>query len=290
VLARVRVLALLLLPLCLAAALGRPVAADTSGASPDTARFGQPYASYQKAVAAGDLEDAAVHARRAYRLAEEELGPDDIQTGILAYNVGAVSLQLGRYSDSATALENAARIYGLRYGQYDARTLAPVERLAESQQRLGRSAAAEEHYVRAVEIIERTRGRGDHALGPILISLVDIATDLEEWKRARTYGRRAIGVLTPIAPEDAIPLGLLHVRLASNELVLGDAHQAAKHMDAGIEILEVELAADDKRWGRIYVVAAQTYGFAGRSSTSRRYKRNARKLGYEVPEPKEKDE
>jgi hypothetical protein len=58
-------------------------------------------------------------------------------------------------------------------------------------------------------------------------------------------------------------------------------------MDAALEILEPRLPGDDKRWGPIYVLASQTYGYAGQASRSRRYKRNARKLGYEVPEPEE---
>ncbi|MBW2698407.1 MAG: hypothetical protein JRE70_18130, partial [Deltaproteobacteria bacterium] len=121
----------------------------------------------------------------------------------------------------------------------------------------------------------------------ILIELVNVATELEAWKRTRSYGLRAIGVLKLEDQDDDVPLGLLHVRLAGNELRLSDVHRAVKHMDAALDILELRLAGDDTRWGPIYVLASQTYGYAGNAARARRYKRNARKLGYEVPEPEE---
>ena len=85
--------------------------------------------------------------------------------------------------------------------------------------------------------------------------------------------------------DDSTALGLLHIRLAGNELRLGDARQAIKHIEVALAILENRLPQDDPRWGRIYVLASRTYGYVGKSSSARHYKYKARELGFEVPKP-----
>ncbi|MBW2232741.1 MAG: tetratricopeptide repeat protein [Deltaproteobacteria bacterium] len=280
-----RLLPLAIVSMGIGAAASEPLGADAT--TPYAQRLGVSYERYTTAVRAHDLESAAVYARRSYQLAQAELGPDEIQTGILAFNLGAVSLELKRYSDATPPLEHAVRVYRLHYGEHDERNLPPERRLAESLQNLERWQQSERHYVRVLKIIESRRGREDPDLGGILIELVNVATELEAWKRTRSYGLRAIGVLKLEDQDDDVPLGLLHVRLAGNELRLSDVHRAVKHMDAALDILELRLAGDDTRWGPIYVLASQTYGYAGNAARARRYKRNARKLGYEVPEPEE---
>jgi tetratricopeptide (TPR) repeat protein len=273
----------------LVALIGVLAPATTPAAEPaaDASSYQSAYQSYRQAVEEHDLESAVVHARRAYKRGRKQLGPDDLQTGTLAFNLGAVSLRLSRYRDAIDPLEDASRIYAIHYGPDDEHLVPPERLLGEASQGLERWDSAERHYVRAVDIVERTRGREDPELGALLIELVRVADELGEHQRTRAYGYRAIHVLTKTRPDDPTPLGLLHVRLAGNELRLGDAKQAAKHMDIAIEILKERLKEDDPRWGPVYVVAAQTYAYVGKPSSARKYKRQASELGYEVPEPEE---
>lgn len=258
------------------------------GPDANVQRHRDAYKRYLEEVADNDFQSAGVHARRAYQMATQDLGPDDLQTGILAYNVGAISLRMQRYRDAVEPLEHALRVYHIHYGEFDEKNVAAERLLGDASWGLDQWPKSERHYVRAIEIIERARGRDDPELGQLLIDLVRVTDALEEYKRCRSYGRRAIHVFAKTSQDDPKALGLLHIRLAGNELRLGDARQAIRHIEAGLEILENRLPQDDPRWGRIYVLASRTYGYVGKSSTARNYKYKARELGFEVPKPEKK--
>jgi tetratricopeptide (TPR) repeat protein len=261
---------LLLIPVAL---LGLAVASAQAGEQSDQ------YELYKQAIAAGDLESAVVHARNAYQAAERERGPKDEQTGILAFNLGVVSFELGRYRDSQVALAKAVPIYQTAYGPQDERLIVPLAKLAEAHQALEEWAAAERFYVRAIQIIESKRGRDDLQLGLILGQLAQVAEGLGESKRVRSYGLRAISILTKLDVDDPIAIANLHVPVAHAELVLGNAREARKHTERAVELYESVLARNDPSMLRVYTFAAEIYERTGKDSTARKYRHLVRDAG-----------
>ena len=88
------------------------------------------YRLYEKAVEEENLESAVVYARRASLASNRERGIQDRQSGVLAYNLGVVNFELGRYGDAADALEQALSSYRTHYGAADLKTTTPLVKLA----------------------------------------------------------------------------------------------------------------------------------------------------------------
>lgn len=71
------------------------------------------YAAYQEAAAAGDLHTALPHARRAYELGLEQFGPEDRNTGLLAFNYGSLLYEARELSLAGTILNQSKDVLTL---------------------------------------------------------------------------------------------------------------------------------------------------------------------------------
>jgi len=255
--------------------LGLVLASSGSGEA-DVMKHQVAYGQYHEALEARDLTRALRHARDAYELAVSELGPRDFQTGILAYNLGAIYLELDYDRDALKTLSIALPIYDAENGPRSPKNLSLRLKLADANQRLERWQEAERHYVGAIRIIEEERGRDEDEIGVILVELGMVATELQQYKRVRSYGLRALHIFEETRGENEPKLGILHLRLARNELELGDASQALRHLRRGEEIIETGLDAGNPQLAGLYDYMAEIAVAAGKPGLSRGYRKKAK--------------
>lgn len=237
------------------------------------AEYAEHYARYQAALEARDLPTAVVHARRAYLAAVRERGPQAEQTGVLAYNLGIVNFELGRHRDAADALAKALGIYEAVYGAEDERVVKPLTKLAAAHGALEEWASAEREYVRAARILRDARGRDDREIALILGQLTQVADGLDEPKRMRSYGLRALAIVADDAAEEPLLVANLHLAVARAELLLGDVRQAKRHTERGVELYEKAMDEKDPRILEVYGFAAEVYAAYGKDYTARKYRR-----------------
>jgi len=242
------------------------------------AEYADHYQRYQEAIEAKDLESAVVHARRAYLAAVRERGPADEYTGVLAYNLGVVNLELGRYRDATVAFEKALPVYEAVHGADSERIVLPLTKLAAAHQALEEWDAAERSYVRATRIIEKTRGDDDPALAGLFGQLALVADGLGEPKRMRAYGLRALAVAHR-GEADPISVANLHLSVARAEMLIGDVRQAKRHTDVAVELYEKNSPPRDPQLIKVYGFAADIYEHYGKDYTARKYRRKVEEAG-----------
>ena len=260
--------------------LAAAVVAALLGAAPpgaDASEYAAHYARYKEAIAERDLESAVVHGRRAYLASKRDRGAKDARTGVLAYNLGAVNHELGRHRDATVYLGEAVAIYGVVHGERSERIIAPLRRLAAAHQALEEWVPAERYSVRAIDVIEATRGREDPEIGQILIELTAIANGLGAHKRLRSYGLRGLAILDRGPVEDPFQIVQLHVAVAGAEMVLGDGRQANRHTERAVEICEESFGEYSPQSLQIYAFAADVYEKIGKETAARKYRRKIRK-------------
>jgi len=247
--------------------------------APAVAQAGQTYkgeyALYKEAMAARDISKAMRHARRAYQLAETQLEPGSKTLAVLAFNLGAIYFELDRFRDAVGTLEEAVPLYGAFYGQRAVESLPPILKLARSYQQLYQWEASERAYVRAIQIIEGSRGRDDPQIADILGQLLRVASELGQPKRVRSYGLRALNILSETEGADPTQAAWIHLDLARNELEHGDYATGRKHIQAAVPILEEGLSPSDPKLGEAYDFLSKFYEAVGRDGVSRRYRKLA---------------
>jgi tetratricopeptide (TPR) repeat protein len=263
----------------LAAGLAVLVVSAAASVSAQTEEYAGHYLLYEQAVEAGDLESAVVHARRAYLAAARERGPDDRYTGVLAYNLGVVNLELGRFRDAAVSLARALEIYEKAYGKSDEHLVAPLTKLAAAHQNLEEWVASERAYVRAVRIIEGARGRDEPEIVLLLGQLAQVADGLGEPKRMRSYGLRALSITSDDPEADPTLVAKLHISVARAEMLLGDIRQAKRHTEVAVDLFEKTLGEDDPRTIEVYAFAAEIYDIYGKEYAARKYRRKVEEAG-----------
>ncbi len=235
--------------------------------------LGSAYARYQRAVADGRLEEALTHARRSLDLALQAPETDERRLGILTHNVGMLNVRLGRYADAITILGQALAIYRTVHGEWAEQTLIPLRALAKAQQAIQRWPEAERSYARAIEIIERSRGRDDVEIADIAVQLGLVADALGAHQRVQTYGRRAIDIYRKVRGENDLQIARIHLRLASNEITRGDLRTARDHLDAAVPIFESQLPSGDPRLAEVYTFLIDGYRQVGKPGKVRKYRK-----------------
>ena len=231
------------------------------------------YGRYKAALIAGDIETALLYARKGHGLAVESLGPNAAQTGVLAYNIGAVSYRLKRFRDAYTPLQEAVSTYAKTHGADSPKNILPLRKLADTCAALEKWSEAERHAVRAMEIIEGERGRSDPEVTEILMDLIHLARSLEQPNRMRGYSLRALANLRKSGEPDALDIGHVHVSLATAEMLRGEASATNKSLDRALEIYELRLAPDDASLLSLYSFAADAFEQTGRPRAARKYRR-----------------
>ncbi len=232
---------------------------------------------YQAALEARDLESALIHARDAAQYASNELGARHARTGILMYNLGAVQLRLEHNRDASTTLRKAVSIYRAAYGKDAPETIGPYDKLGLAFEAQGELGPAERAYAEILRLVELD-SPGDHAeIARVLVRLASVAEALEERSRVRNYGLRAIRALEADTEDRSLEIGMMHLRLAKNELERGDGRLALKHMEAATPLYEDRLEATDRQLIAYYSFMAQAYDLLGKHSTARKYEKRLEK-------------
>ncbi|MDG2051308.1 MAG: tetratricopeptide repeat protein [Myxococcota bacterium] len=232
------------------------------------------YGLYLKAIKENDLNAAVIHARRASLESNRERGPRDPQSGVLAYNLGVVNLELGRFSDSARALQEALLTYEELYGRDDVRVTKPLIQLATARKGLRQWTPAEKDYVRALQILRSKKSQeNDLTAGLVLVQLTQVAEAINDPKRIRSYGLRSLSQLRKSGNQDSIAVANLHVAVAGAEIQLGNGSEARKHMERAMALYEDQLDPNDPQFIGIYEFAARLYEQTGKTSTARKYRK-----------------
>ena len=242
-------------------------------ALPALAEYEDAYANYKAALAAKDLDMALIYATKAYHEAAEDLGPRNAKTGVLAFNLGAVSYSLTRYRDAVRPLQEAVVTYAENYGPNSEKNVVPICKLAETFKALNALSNAERGWARAIEILEIERERTDPEITSILLELLEVAQDLGQAKRMRSYAKRALYNLNHAGEPNSLQMGGVHISLAMAEILLGSAIPANKNLDRAIEIYEIHLPPDDSRLLELYAFAADAFEQTGRPGSARRCRR-----------------
>ncbi|MDG2333302.1 MAG: tetratricopeptide repeat protein [Myxococcota bacterium] len=237
------------------------------------ADYQEAYTQYKQALTEKDLEKALLYARKAHTLAQQELGPRHARTGILSYNLGAVSFQLTRYRDALVPLQQAVSIYSEVYGPESEKNLLPLGKLAETTRALGALPWAERHWTRSVEILEINKPRTSPEITEILLELLEVAQDLGEAKRMRSYSKRVLYNLNAAGVSDSVQMGGVHISLAMAEIMLGNAIPANKNLERAIELYETHLPPDDSKLLDLYAFAADAFEQTGRPGLARKCRR-----------------
>ncbi len=231
------------------------------------------YRDYRAALIAQDFETALIYARKGHAFALRDLGLRNAQTGVLAYNLGAVSYRLERYRDGLPPLLEAEKTYAENYGLDSTKNLLPIRKLASTYEALGNWPEAERYSVRAIEIIEAEQGRTAKEITEILMDLTQITQHLGEAKRMRSYANRALYNMHQGEDSNALAIGHAYISLTTAEIMLGDALAANKSLDRAIEIYESQMPPEDPRLLRLYAFAADTFDQTGRPGSARKYRR-----------------
>ena len=234
------------------------------------------YARYKEALAEKDLEKALLYARKAHSLANEELGARDAKTAVLSYNLGAVSFELTRYRDALPPLQEAVSVYVEVYGPESEKNLMPLDKLAETTKALGDLPQAERHWTRSIEILEIKNPRTSPEVTAILFELLDVAQDLGEAKRMRSYAKRILYNLDAAGDSDSLEMGGVHISLAMAEILLGNAIGTNKNLERAIEIYEMRLPPNDSKLLELYAFAAEAFDQTGRPTAARKCRRKLR--------------
>jgi len=249
------------------------LAPPAAPASEEKPAYQMAYDRYKAALLERDLETALIHARKSHTLAVEAIGPRSPQTGVLAYNLGAVRFSLERYRDAVPALEEALAIYTANNGPASEKNFLPLRKLGQTHLELENWETAERYLVRAMGIIEETRGRTDPQITEILLDLTEIARNLDHAKRMRSYAMRALYNLHQGENPKALEVGHVYVSLATAEMLLGNASGTNKSLDRAIAIYEIHLTLKDPELRALYAFAADAFDQTGRESAARKYRR-----------------
>lgn len=83
------------------------LAISVCAAHASQAELQEAYTAYQEAAATGDVRAALPHARRAYELGLELFGPENRNTGLLAFNYGAALNEAGEFGQAIDVLQNS---------------------------------------------------------------------------------------------------------------------------------------------------------------------------------------
>lgn len=247
-------------------------ASPTEAGKPES-EYKVAYQDYRAALVAKDFEMALIYARKGHAFALRDLGLRNAQTGVLAYNLGAVSYRLERYRDGLPPLLEAEKTYAENYGLDSTKNLLPIRKLASTYEALGNWPEAERYSVRAIEIIEAKQGRTAHEITEILMNLTQITQHLGEAKRMRSYAHRALYNMHQGEDSEALAIGHAYISLTTAEIMLGDALAANKSLDRAIEIYESQMPPEDPRLLRLYAFAADTFDKTGRPESARKYRR-----------------
>jgi tetratricopeptide (TPR) repeat protein len=242
-------------------------------ASAPEAEYQIAYSKYRKAVAEKDLQKALIYARKSHELAVRDLGPRNARTGVLAYNLGAVSFRLERYVDALGPLREAEATYLENYGADSSKNLLPVRKLADAYGALRVWPQAERYSIRAMEIVETNQGRTAPEITEILMELTQITQSMGHAKRMRSYANRALYNLHQDEDTKTMAIGHAYISLATAELMLGDASASHKSLDRALEIYEIHLSPDDPKLLDLYAFAAEAFERTGRATKARKYRR-----------------
>jgi len=257
---------LLLCVALLSTSLAAGVARSQSAAITDA------YSKARTLATEGKTEEALPHAQKALELARQELGENHKVTGILAFNLGVIYLDLGQSAEAKLVLLEARSIYQAVYGE-EAPELLEIERdLGRVHYDLGELDEARDSYGRALAIVEKQSGEESLEVAEVLIPLSIVESERKRYRRVRSYGRRVVRIYKKQLGENDQKVGWAYLGLSKNEFQDGDVAEGERYLKKGLKILEAELSVGNQKLLVIHGAVAQLYDSVGMKGRAKDYR------------------
>jgi tetratricopeptide (TPR) repeat protein len=195
------------------------------------------------AMKANKLEDAARLSAEALALAEAELGAENEQTGVLAYNTGVLYSTLGKWDDARGTLEKAFGVYRKVHGEESAKLLPVMNKLAIVYTVQQDAKAGAPLLEQKLAIVSKLHGEKSKEAADVMRDFAVTQTALGKPVAARRMQRRALDIYEDTVGEKSEEVGMLYLGMSINEFSdadqgLGRFETGAKYNRKGVETLE----------------------------------------------------
>jgi tetratricopeptide (TPR) repeat protein len=230
------------------------------------------YAKARVLTEEGKAEEALPYAETALALARQELGAQHRTTGILAFNLGMLQLELGRSEEAKPALQEALSAYQLAHGEQSPELLDVLRNLGRAHHQLGELDEARELYERALPIAEAHSGKDTIEVAEILVSLSFVDSEKKRYRRVRSHGQRVLRIYQKQLGAKDKKVGMTYLGLASNEFQAGNLADGERYLKKGLAILEAELPIGDPSLLMLHSSVAKLYDMAGMTREAREFR------------------
>lgn len=249
-----------------AGADGDDVAEATHEAATDRT-FEQAYGAALAALERDDLDTAAREMEAALALAHADLGKNDPQLGILAFNLGRIELERGRTVQACGHLDRALASYTSTHGKKDAALLPVLGAVASCRAASGDVEGELSARERIVDVTEEVHGKDSVELGDALLPLAQAAGAHGKTRKASSSLKRALRIYKKQHGRESAQVGTVMVYMGMNDLGAGDFANGLERMEKGVGIMEEALPDGDPQKVQLYTVllsvAEQMGGFPG---------------------------
>ena len=201
------------------------------------------YAESAAAVKENKLEDAARLSGEALALAEAELGPDNEQTGVLAYNTGVLYLTLRNWQGARGPLEKALASYQKVHGADSPKLLPVMDKLLTAYAGLQDANAGVPVLEQKLALVTKLKGEKSKEVADVMRDTAVAETVRGKHEKARRMQRKALSIYEDTVGEKSEEVGQLYLGMSFTEFTdpetgASKLDVAPKYQRKGIEILE----------------------------------------------------
>lgn len=189
----------------------------------------------------GRHEEALVHRERALEILRRELGPEHPKLAQTLTNLGIELKYLGRYEEALEHQQEALDIFRSSLGPDHRFVVSALNNLATTLNEMDRYSEAEGYLAEALEVIQRNAGDGTPDPSQLTLTLFNQAATLQHLDRHA----EAVGLFRQALELDEQELGASHpyvaddlFELATSLLAIGEAGEAARHLERALKIRE----------------------------------------------------
>jgi len=234
-------------------------------ASPSQASVEDIQAKYQEsaeAMRAGDYAKAAALSGEALAMSEKEFGKDHPQTGILAYNTGALYVTAKNWAQARPVLETALASYSAAHGESSPKLIPVIDKLVETYRALAQLEPASEVLERKLAIVEKVSGEESKEAADALRDVAATNGLRGRYKLSRRQLRKAMRIYEGTVGKESAEMGQATMALGMNELF--DPELGASKLDAGrrikegVEILEKAYPPGSQELIQLYTFLERT--------------------------------
>jgi len=230
---------------------------------------------HQLGVATGrraQFIEARAAYERALAIKERKLGPDHLEVGLTASNLGFALLRAGEREGAREALKRALAIEERELGSEHLNVAMTLDLLGASLDDRTEAVALQQ---RALAIKERTLGRADVEIARTLGNLGITRLWLGDYKEARRLQERALAIKEKEFGPSHLDVALTLGNLGASLQVLGAAKDARELLERALAIEERELEPDSLRLAATFVNLSDVLRDLGEYPRARELQNNA---------------